>query len=150
MRKKIEYALMLLIIAGVTYWILSGITLKTDVKENVSVQIYEKDKYAKDSTIYIDGIVHKYLFSKEQYFTGKFNLENFDKQTSNVWIQWSKDKDIKMQTISSPTSSNLRIGYWMLIDKDMRSFAFTYDDGKIAATSQELMESYKDISRNYN
>lgn len=36
---------------------------------------------------YIDGIVHKYLFSKEQYFTGKFNLENFDKQTSNVWIQ---------------------------------------------------------------
>lgn len=51
MRKKIEYALMLLIIAGVTYWIVSGITLITDVKENVSVQIYEKDKYAKDSII---------------------------------------------------------------------------------------------------
>ena len=125
MRKKLEYALMLLIIVGVTYWILSGITLKTDVKEDISIQIYENDKYVNDSTVYIDGIVHKYLFSEKQYFTGEFNLENFDKQTPNAWIQWSKDKD-------------------------MRSFVFTYDDGKIATTSQELMRSFKDISKNYN
>ncbi len=150
MRKIFKYALMLLIIVGVTYWILSDITLKTDVKESISVQIYENDKYVNDSTIYIDGTVHNYLFSERQYFTGEFNLEDFDKQTPNAWIQWSQDKDIKMQTISSPSSANLRIEHWILIDKDMRSFVFTYDDGKIATTSQELMESFKDISRNYN
>jgi len=55
---------------------------------------------------------------------------------------------VLMQSITSPDRS--RFDFWMLIDRDMNSFVLSYDDNKKAATSDEMLKIYEEISKNYH
>lgn len=148
MRKKIEYAVILVIIISIGYLLLTQATFKTEVSKKIPVTIYENDEYSYDSAVIIDGTIINYLLSPRQRFSGIFKLEDFSDHTPTIFIKWSEDNDVLMQSITSPDRS--RFDFWMLIDRDMNSFALSYDDNKKAATSDEMLKTYEEISKNYH
>ncbi len=148
MSKKIGYIFILIIITVIGYSFLSQTAIRTEVSENIPVRIYEGDEYLYDSAVIIKGTISRYLLSSRQRFSGMFKMENFSEHTPVSFIKWSDDHDVLMQSITSPGTS--RFDPWILIDRDMHSFVFSYDDGKTAATSDELLKTYKEISKNYH
>ena len=150
MRKKIEYAVILVIITSIGYLLLTQATFKTEVSKKIPVAIYENDEYSYDSAVIIDGTIINYLLSPRQRFSGTFKLEDFSDHTPTIFIKWSEDNDVLMQSITTPDSAQLRFDFWILIDRDMNSFVLSYDESKKAATSDELLITYNEISKNYH
>ncbi len=102
MRKKIELAVILVIITSIGYVLLTQATFKTEVSKKIRVAIYEDDEYSYDSAVIIDGTIISYLHSPGQRFSGTFNLEEFSDHTPAIFIKWSEDYDVFMQSSTSP------------------------------------------------
>ena len=149
MNKKVEYILIALILLGVTYWVFSAVTFKTDVQKRIPVKIYDSGEHLIDSEVLIEGEIGRYLFSGKQHFTGKFHLLELPEETTDSHIIWMVNSEVqKIQSISAPGGETIRIDQWMFIDKEMESFVFYFEDGeKMAATSGELMEWFKENYR---
>jgi hypothetical protein len=149
MKRKVEYILITLILMGVIYWVFSAVPFKTDVEKRIPVRIYESGEHVMDSEVLIEGEIGKYLFSGKQHFTGKFHLLELPEETTDSYITWMVNSDIqKIQSISAPRGETIRIDKWMFIDKEMDSFVFYFEDGeKMAATSEELMEWFRENFR---
>jgi len=86
MRKKIEFAVILVIIISIGYLLLAQATFKTEVSKKIPVTIYEDDEYSYDSAVIIDGTIINYLLSPRQRFSGTFKLEEFSDHTPAILL----------------------------------------------------------------
>lgn len=138
---------LLLIVVFVIIVIVIKYPIKEDISKKIDANIFYDDRVVGETTIEIDGIIVHKLFSDSQAYSGQFNIKYYDevcREGVQARIGWEEGKRLSWLRYNYAASRmDVNLNEYIFIDKDMNEIAIGLVDGKIIATSEEIMQEYK-------
>lgn len=117
-----------------------------DVDKKIEAEVFMDGISERTTEVVIKGERSRYLFSERQFFFGSFQLEEYprtQREDMTVEVSWHETFDTERILYSqNATFPELDMERDLIIDENMEHFALGFKDGRIVATSDELMEMY--------
>ena len=139
---------MIVFLAVIALYLLVKVPVKTTVKQDVPLDIYENGVVVGETAVHMDGTYCSFLIETEDRFNGRFEIEVADRTChvySTASITWPKDRE--WQTILYFNSGDAFIkefglNYIILINPDMTEMAIQLTDGRVLASSETMYRIY--------
>ena len=146
MRRNTKRWIWILVLTLLVIWILPKMPFNEDVDKKIEAEVFMDGISERTTEVVIKGERSRYLFSERQFFFGSFQLEEYprtQREDMTVEVSWHETFDTERILYSqNATFPELDMERDLIIDENMEHFALGFKDGRIVATSDELMEMY--------
>ena len=146
MRRNTKRWIWILVLTLLVIWILPKMPFNEDVDKKIEAEVFMDGIFERTTEVVIKGERSRYLFSERQFFFGSFQLEEYprtQREDMTVEVSWHETFDTERILYSqNATFPELDMERDLIIDENMEHFALGFKDGRIVATSDELMEMY--------
>ena len=146
MRENTKRWIWILVLTLLAVWLLPKMTFYKDINRMREAEVYVDGVSIRTTEVVIKGERTRYLFSERQFFFGSFQLEEYprtQREDMTAEVSWHETFDTERILYSqNATFPELDMERDLIIDENMEHFALGFKDGRIVATSEELMEMY--------
>ena len=145
-RSVIGLVILAVLIVGFILW---NYGIRTDIKQDVTLDIYENGVVVGETAVHMDGTRANHLFGHDDRFAGRFEIELAERTChaySSASITWPEDGR-QWQTILYFNSGDsffkeFGLNHCILINPEMTEMAIQLTDGRVLASSETMYEIY--------
>ena len=147
MKTNTKIWIWILVLALLAVWAVPKMPFNEEIARKIEAQVYVEGVPVRTTEVVIEGERSRYLFSDRQMFFGDFQMEEYprtQREDMMAEISWHERFDVEQIIYAqNATFPDLEMERDLIIDETMEHFALGFKDGRIVATSSELMEEYR-------
>ncbi|MFH5834665.1 hypothetical protein ACHAL6_01150 [Proteiniclasticum sp. C24MP] len=148
MKTNTKIWIWILVLALLAVWAVPKMPFNEEIVRKIEAQVYVEGVPVRTTEVVIEGERSRYLFSDRQMFFGDFQMEEYprtQREDMMAEISWHERFDVEQIIYAqNATFPDLEMERDLIMDEAMEHFALGFKDGRIVATSSELMEEYRE------
>lgn len=143
-RKQLAGAMVLVLLGG---WFVLSYPFETTKRLSVPAKIYQDGVVVGETLVHIEGRRSNYLLRDGQYYEGVFHIEALERtgregmRAQIIWVEARETQRILYH--QNATFPEMPLHGTLRIHRNLEDFALGLSDGRILATSQEMLEAYQ-------
>ena len=155
MKEKISKLALIVFAVAIALFSLVNTSFKTEIKQDVTLDIYDMGTVVGQTVVHIDGTRAEFLLGnltkQEETFTGRFAIELAERtchELTSVAIWWRDHgggmtyQGITYFSAATSLSEGETVEYTLLINPDMTEMAIQMTDGRVLASSEKVYNIY--------
>lgn len=147
MKKYVRRGIWILVFTLLAAWLLPKMPFYEEIDRKLEAEVYVEGVPVRTTEVIIQGERSRYLFTDRQIFFGDFQVEEYPRtlrEDMMAEISWHERFEVEQILYAqNATFPDLEMERDLIIDEAMEHFALGFKDGRIVATSSELMEEYQ-------
>ena len=146
--KKMIVLFLVVFILGV---FIVRVPIKTPIEKELATKIYIDGEVVDNTTVMIKGEIVRDIVSSTQSFSGGLYIQCYERvcrEDVQARIGWEKDGELQWLRFNQGGAPlKVDICREILINKTMEDVAIGFSDGRIVATSEEIMLEYQILNK---